>query len=124
MPAAINSEKIPTVLVIDDDPESRERLRNAFADAGYRSLSADDSASGLRLLRDDSCDLAVLDFDLENGGGAAFCKLLRAKPATSKMPIIALAADDNEAQRIEALAAGADESLSRSASTAELVSRA
>ncbi|HEX9630774.1 MAG TPA: response regulator, partial [Pyrinomonadaceae bacterium] len=123
MPAAINPEKNPTVLVVDDDPESRERLRSAFAEAGYRSLSADASASALRLLRDDLCDLAVLNFDLENNGGAALCKLLRSQPATSRMPIIALAADDNEGQRIEALAAGADESLFRSSSAAEIVSR-
>src|SRR6266446_7875597 len=123
MPAAINPEKNPTVLVVDDDPESRERLRSAFAEAGYRSLSANASASALRLLRDDLCDLAVLNFDLENNGGAALCKILRSQPATSRMPIIALAADDNEGQRIEALAAGADESLFRSSSAAEIVSR-
>src|SRR6266550_8567503 len=123
MPAAINPEKNPTVLVVDDDPESRERLRSAFAEAGYRSLSADASASALRLLRDDLCDLAVLNFDLENNAGAALCKLLRSQPATSRMPIIALTADNNEAQRIEALAVGADESLFRSASTTEVVSR-
>src|SRR6266550_6336816 len=124
MPAAINPEKNPTVLVVDDDTESRERLRSAFAEAGYRSLSADASASALRSLRDDICDLAVLNFELENGGGAALCKLLRGQPATSKMPIIALTGDDNASQRIEALAAGADESLSRSSSTTEIVSRA
>ena len=124
MPAVINPEKNPTVLVVDDDPESRERLRSVFAQAGYRSLSADASAAALRLLREDTCDLAVLNFDLENGGGAALCKLFRAQPATSKMPIIALTNDDNTEQRIEALEAGADESLSRSGSAAELVSRA
>ena len=68
------------------------RLRSAFAEAGYRSLSADASASALRLLRDDLCDLAVLNFDLENNGGPALCKLLRSQPATSRIPIIALAA--------------------------------
>jgi two-component system NtrC family sensor kinase len=123
MPAAINPLKNPTVLVVDDDAESRERLRSAFAEAGYRSLSADTSASALQLLRDDLCDLVVLNFDLENAGGATLCKLLRAQPATGKMPIIALTSEDNAGQRAEAMAAGADESLSISASTAEVVSR-
>ncbi|MGI8835468.1 MAG: ATP-binding response regulator [Pyrinomonadaceae bacterium] len=124
MPAVTDSEKNPTVLVVDDDPESCERLRRIFAQAGYRSLSADASASALQLLREDACDLTVLNFDLENGGGAALCKLFRAQRATSKMPIIALTNDDNAGQRIEALKAGADESLSRSGSTTELLSRA
>ena len=124
MPAAINPEKNPTVLIVDDDAESRERLRSAFAEAGYRSLSAEAAAAALRLLRDEQCDLAVLNFELEDGGGSSFCKLLRARPATSKMPIIALASDDEGNNRIEALAAGADESLSRQAPAAEIVSRA
>lgn len=124
MPAAINPLKNPTVLVVDDDAESRERLRSAFAEAGYRSLSADTSASALQLLRDDLCDLAVLNFELENAGGAALCKLLRAQPATSKVLIIALTSENDAGQRAEAEAAGADESLSISSSTAEVVSRA
>ncbi|MFN2498301.1 MAG: ATP-binding protein [Pyrinomonadaceae bacterium] len=124
MPAVIDPEKNPTVLVVDDDPDSRERLRSVFSQAGYRSLSADASASALQLLREDACDLTVLNFNLENGGGAALCKLFRAQPATSKMSIIALTNDDNAGQRIEALEAGADESLSRSGSTTELLSRA
>lgn len=124
MPAAINPLKNPTVLVVDDDAESRERLRSAFAEAGYRSLSADTSASALQLLRDDLCDLAVLNFNLENAGGAALCKLLRAQPATSKVLIIALTSENDAGQRAEAETAGADESLSISSSTAEVVSRA
>ncbi|HKP45627.1 MAG TPA: ATP-binding protein [Pyrinomonadaceae bacterium] len=124
MPAAINSEKSPTVLIVDADPDSRERLRRAFAEAGYRSLSADAVASAMRLLRDETCDLAVLNFDIKDSGGSSLCKLLRTQAATSKLPIIALAPDDNGNSRIEALAAGADESLSIKAPLADIVSRA
>jgi two-component system NtrC family sensor kinase len=123
MPAAINPSKKLTVLIVDDDAESRERLRSAFAEAGYRSLSANTSASALQLLREDLCDLAVISFALEKGGGAAVCKFLRVQPA-NKVPIIALISDDDAEQRNEALAVGADESLPRSSSTAEVVSRA
>src|ERR1051325_2670515 len=124
MPAAINPEKNPTVLIVDDDAEARERLRSAFAEAGYRSLSADAAAAAIRVLRDEPCDLAIVNFEMENGGGSSLCKLLRTQPATSKMPIIALAADDKDSSRIEALAAGADESLSRQSAASEIVSRA
>jgi two-component system NtrC family sensor kinase len=124
MPAAINLLKTPTVLVVDDEEESRERLRGAFAEAGYRSLSANTSAAALQFLRDDLCDLAVLNLNLEKGGGLGLCKILRAQPATSKIPIIALTSDDDSSRRAEAVAAGADESLSLSLSTAEVVSRA
>lgn len=124
MPAVINPSKPPTVLVVDDEAESRERLRSAFAEAGYRSLSADTSVSALKLLRDDPCDLVVLDFNLESDGGATLCKLLRAQPVTGKIPIIALTTDDDPEQRAAAVAVGADESLSLLSSTADVVSRA
>jgi len=124
MPAAINPLKNPIVLIVDDDAESRERLGSAFAEAEYRRLSADTSASALKLLRDNQCDLVVLNFNLEKAGGAALCKLLRAQPATARMPILALTSDDDPRQRDEAAAAGADESLSLSSSMAEVVARA
>ncbi|HEX3280630.1 MAG TPA: ATP-binding protein [Pyrinomonadaceae bacterium] len=124
MPAAINRLKNPIVLIVDDDAESRERLGSAFAEAEYRRLSADTSASALKLLRDNQCDLVVLNFNLEKAGGAALCKLLRAQPATARMPILALTSDDDPRQRDEAAAAGADESLSLSSSMAEVVARA
>src|SRR5512132_826544 len=124
MPAAIHPLKIPTVLVVDDEAESRERLRSAFAEVGYRSLSADTTASALQLLRGDSCDLVVLNFNLESNGGTTLCKLLRAQPLTVKLPIIALTTDDDPGQRAAAVAVGADESLSLLSSTAEVVSRA
>ena len=124
MPAAINPLKNPTVLVVDDEAESRQRLHSAFAEAGYRSLSADTSGSALQLLSDDACDLVFLNLNLEKGGGLALCKLLRAQPATSRIPIIALTRDDDAGRLAEAVNAGADESLALSSSTAEVVSRA
>jgi two-component system, NtrC family, sensor kinase len=123
MPAAINPSKKPTILIVDNDAESRERLCDAFAAAGYRSLGADTSASAMQLLREDLCDLAVVSFALENSGGSALCKFLRMQPA-AKVPIIALTNDDDAAQRAEALIAGADESQSRSSSTADVIARA
>src|SRR6476660_5578493 len=117
MPAAINPSKKPTILIVDCDAESRERLCNAFAEAGYQPLGADTTASAMQLLREDLCDLAIVSFGPENSGGSALCKFLRTQPA-GKIPIIALISDDDAGQRAEALSAGADESQSRSSSMA------
>jgi len=128
MPAAIIPEQNSTVLVIDDDTEARERLRGVFESAGYRALSADDASGALRLLHKESCHLVVLNLNLPGSDGLALCRLLRAQPKTSKLPIIALSRNDSEtnvgSRQFEALAAGADDYIAQPSSFHEIVSRA
>jgi two-component system NtrC family sensor kinase len=123
MPSATNPQKIATVLVLDDDVNAGERLRSMFEKAGYRALSAADTASALRLLQAEPCDLVVVDLALSEVDGLAFCRLLRAQPATSKLPVIGLSDDDSDVQKQQAFAAGADEYIAKSSSAAEIVSR-
>jgi two-component system NtrC family sensor kinase len=123
MPSATNPQQIATVLVLDDDVNAGERLRSMFEKAGYRALSAADTTSALRLLQADPCDLVVVDLELSEVDGLAFCRLLRAQPATSKLPVIGLSDDDSDVQKQQAFAAGADEYIAKSSSAAEIVSR-
>lgn len=123
MPAAINPQQTATVLVVDDDTNAREQLSRIFEDAGFRALGAADTTSALRLLQKDPCDLVVIDVGLPEVDGLALCKLLRAQPATSKLPLIALSDAEDESQKLAAFAAGADDYISRSSSAGELLSR-
>src|SRR6185295_2357186 len=123
MPAAINPQQTATVLVVDDDTNAREQLCRIFQDAGFRALGAADSTSALRLLQKDPSDLVVIDVGLPEVDGLALCKLLRAQPATSKLPLIALSDNEDESQKLAAFAAGADDYISRSSSAGELLSR-
>jgi len=123
MPSATNPQQIATVLVLDDDVNAGERLRSMFEKAGYRASSAADTTSALRLLQAEPCDLVVVDLALSEVDGLAFCRLLRAQPATSKLPVIGLSDDDSDVQKQQAFAAGADEYIAKSSSAAEIVSR-
>src|SRR6266498_610707 len=124
MPAASNPEQSAAVLVVDDDMKARERLRSAFEKAGYRAYTTGDATSALRLLQKEPCDLIVIDLALSGVDGVALCKILRAQPVTSKLPLIALSDDDVESQELEAFAAGADDYIAKSTAPAEIVSRA
>jgi two-component system NtrC family sensor kinase len=123
MPSTINPEQSATVLIVDADNNARERLRAVFEQAGHRALSAEDATATLRLLQKEPCDLVVIDLALPGIDGLALCKLLRARPATSKLPVIVLADNDVKSQKLDAFAAGADDYISRSSSAAEIVSR-
>lgn len=123
MPSATNPQQDAAVLVVDEDVDAREHVRSIFEKAGYRALSAGDSASALRLLQKEPCDLVLIDLGLSNVDGLALCRLIRAQAATSKLPIITLSSSDSDSQKQEAYAAGADDYIAKSSSAAEIVSR-
>jgi two-component system NtrC family sensor kinase len=123
MPSATNPQQSATVLVVDDDLNAGERLRGMFEKAGYRAVNAADTTSALRLLKAGPCDLVVVDLALSEVDGLALCRLLRAQPATSTLPIIGLSDDDSDTQKQQAFAAGADECIAKSSSATEIVSR-
>src|SRR6478672_1943787 len=122
MPSATNPQEDATVLIVDDDVVAGERLRAMFEEAGYRALRAAETTAVLRLLQTDSCDLVIVNLALSEVDGLALCRLVRARPSTSKVPIIGLADDASDDQRQKAFAAGADECIDKS-SLSEIVSR-
>ena len=73
----------PCVLVIDDDASIRAALKKVLAESGYRVVLAADGREGTRRLKEQECDLVVLDLDLPKISGwdildltAAGCSLL------------------------------------------------
>jgi two-component system NtrC family sensor kinase len=112
-----------TLLIVDDETDTRTRLREIFENSGYKTLIAGEASVALRALNNDHCDLVVLDLEIPGVDGLALCKLLRAQPATNKLPIVALSESDHEARKVEAFAAGADDYIIKPSTPGELVSR-
>lgn len=121
--AAPADNQSATLLIVDDDPEARERLRQIFENADYRVVTATEAASALRVLKGVRCDLVALDLEMPGVDGLALCKLLRAQPTTSKLPIIALSESDDEARKVQAFTAGADDYITKPSTPGELLSR-
>src|SRR5215207_8867530 len=112
-----------TLLIVDDDAAARERLRDIFETAQYRVVTATEAASALRVLKGVRCDLVALDLEMPGIDGLALCKLLRAQPTTSKLPIIALSESDDETRKVQAFTAGADDYITKPSTPGELLSR-
>ena len=112
-----------TLLIVDDDAAARERLRDIFETAQYRVVTATEAASALRVLKGVRCDLVALDLEMPGVDGLALCKLLRAQPLTSKLPIIALSDSDDETRKVQAFTAGADDYITKPSTPGELLSR-
>jgi two-component system NtrC family sensor kinase len=112
-----------TLLIVDDDHAARERLREIFETAQYRVVTANEAASALRVLKGVRCDLVALNLEMPGVDGLALCKLLRAQPTTSKLPIIALSESDDETRKVQAFTAGADDYITKPSTPGELLSR-
>src|SRR5918992_424255 len=123
MPPVDTLKQIALVLIVDDDHAARERLCAIFEKAGYRPLVASDLTSTLRIMQTEECDLVVVNLDKLGADGLSVCKVLRARPATNRIPIIAISNVGDETVKSSAFAAGADDYISHPSSPAEIVSR-
>jgi two-component system NtrC family sensor kinase len=112
-----------TLLVVDDEEPSRERLRSTFEDEGHRVLAAEDAPAALRLLHRERPDLILLDVEMPGVDGLSLCRLLRAQGSTKRLPIVVVSAHDNEAYKVGAFSAGADDYVVKAAPRGEMVSR-
>src|SRR5216110_1748750 len=112
-----------TLLIVDDDSSAREGLRNIFETAGHRTITVNDAQAALRLLREQSCDLVMLDVELPEVDGLALCRLVRAQPRLKQLPLVVFSADDSEGRKVQAFTAGADDYIVKPSTPGELVSR-
>lgn len=110
----------PRILVVDDDPDLRELLRDYLGkqDMDVRTVGDGDA---LRLaLERDGCDLLILDVMLPGDDGLALCREIRAR---SRLPILMLTARGDELDRIIGLEMGADDYLPKPFHPRELLAR-
>src|SRR3954463_6058320 len=112
-----------TLLIVDDDTSAREGLRTIFETAGHKTITVNDAPAALRLLREQSCDLVMLDIELPEVDGLALCRLVRAQPMLKQMPLVVFSANDTEGRKVEAFTAGADDYIVKPSSPGELLSR-
>ncbi|MDQ3135472.1 MAG: response regulator, partial [Acidobacteriota bacterium] len=121
--SSIQSPKIFTLLIVDDDERARASLQGVFESAQHQVKVAADAPTALRLLHREPCDLILLDIELPGVDGLALCRLLRAQEATRRLPIIIISAHDDEERKVGAFAAGADDFIVKPATRRELLSR-
>ena len=111
------------ILIVDGVATNRIVFKVALAEAFYQPVLAADGESCLHLARDLSPDLILLDLALPDQSGVSLVRQLRADPATRDIPILALAATNDDDLRFAALQAGADDVLAKAIDHASLLAR-
>ncbi|HTB20622.1 MAG TPA: response regulator transcription factor [Bryobacteraceae bacterium] len=108
------------ILVVDDEPQIRRIMRTTLTGAGYEVDDAKTGEEALEKLRDYHPDLVLLDMNMPGMGGLAACREIRAGTGVG---IIMLTVRNTEADKVEALDAGADDFINKPFSTPELLAR-
>jgi two-component system KDP operon response regulator KdpE len=110
----------PLVLICDDESQILRALRVILRDAGYEALPADSGEDALDAAAVRHPDAAIIDLVLPDIDGVEVTRRLR---EWSEMPIIVLSAVGEEDAKVRALAAGADDYVTKPFGPRELIAR-
>ncbi len=116
---------MPTrVLVVEDEPDIAAVIKHALERRMQASVEvADRGDTAIKAAVADIPDLVLLDINLPVVNGFDVCRILRARPATARVPIIMLTARATESDRVSGLELGADDYVTKPFSTRELLAR-
>jgi len=109
------------VALVEDDDGLRQRIADTLTTGGWRVDPAADGKTGLYLLTEYACDVAIVDLGLPGLDGLELIRKARAvKP---RLPILILTARDRWQDKVEGLEAGADDYLTKPFHVEELQAR-
>jgi DNA-binding response OmpR family regulator len=109
------------ILIIEDDAELLEGLRDNLELEGYEVLTANDGDDGLVQVARNLPDAIILDLMLPSVGGLEVCRTLRGRGFQT--PVLMLTARSQERDKIVGLESGADDYVTKPFSIHEVLAR-
>jgi len=109
---------MPTILIIEDEAKMRRLLELNLGDEGFKTLSAGDAETGLKLLAAEPVHLVLTDLKLPGMDGLEF--LQAAKQQNASLPVVVMTAFGSVETAVEAMKAGASDYVLKPFSLAEI----
>jgi DNA-binding response OmpR family regulator len=104
---------MPTILVVEDDPDTRAMYRLGLESAGFEILEATSAAAALDLAHARVPQLVVADLLLSDSSGADLCRALRRDPLLRAVPIVVVSGVAGQAARAAVRDASPDAVLAK-----------
>ena len=114
----------PSVLIVDDSITVRMDLKETFEAAGFATTLCATIAAARRTCQEQSFNLVILDVLLPDGDGLGLLQEIKAAPATARLPVLLLSAEDEVRDRVRGLKTGADDYVGKPYDSAQIVGRA
>nr|WP_187146706.1 MULTISPECIES: response regulator transcription factor [Clostridium] len=108
------------ILIIEDEERMRKLLKDYFKRSGFSVLEAEDGVKGLKVFKENSVDLVILDIMIPCLDGWTVCKSIR---QNSKVPIIMLTAKSEEEDKLLGYELGCDDYVTKPFSPKVLVAK-
>lgn len=108
------------ILIVDDDKAIRNLISVYLENDGFQTQKAEDAVEAIKMLEKNTFDLIILDIMMPKMDGIQACMKIREE---RNMPIIMLSAKSEDMDKIQGLAAGADDYLSKPFNPLELIAR-
>ncbi|MFQ6097244.1 MAG: PleD family two-component system response regulator [Armatimonadota bacterium] len=109
------------ILVVDDDRAIRLMARKALMDAGFDVQEAVDGQDAIERLREEACDLLVLDVIMPRMDGWEVLRHIRSDDSTADLPVVMLTVLKEDRHIAQGWHLGADYYMTKPFSPADLV---
>jgi two-component system, cell cycle response regulator DivK len=96
------------ILLVEDNEKNRKLAHDVLVHQGYRVADAESAEEALRLVREQTPSLVLMDIHLPGMDGIAALQRLRADPETRAIPVMAVTASAMTQDRAKIMAAGFD----------------
>lgn len=110
-----------TILVVDDDDETRESIASELEAAGHRVMRAESATAAMRLALREPPSLVVMDLVLPDFHGIEAAGAIRAVAGTSGVPIVVVTSESRAARELDPGSFGAVAVLMKPVPHAELL---
>jgi two-component system KDP operon response regulator KdpE len=111
---------VSRVLVVDDEPQIRRALRTSLGAHGHEVRTAPNGEEAIVAAAEEQLDLVFLDLGLPDLDGTEVIRRIR---SFSDVPIIVLSVRDRQADKVDALDAGADDYVTKPFGVEEVLAR-
>ncbi|HEX4124696.1 MAG TPA: response regulator [Tepidisphaeraceae bacterium] len=112
-----------TILVVDDDPIVREKLRELIGATGHNVLTAADGIEGLRFWQEHTPRVVISDWNMPGRDGVELCREIRARSLSLPVHFIMLTAHSDKGRLLDAYEAGINDFISKPFDFEELLAR-
>jgi phosphoserine phosphatase RsbU/P len=121
--ANTEAEAVPRILIVDDEPLSRDLVTRILQSEGFQTAAAGDTGQALEALRTGGIDLILLDVVMPGCDGFEFCRAIKSDRAHGAIPVIFVSGLDEPLDRIRGLEAGGEDYIMKPFLAEELLAR-